>query len=92
MTEEACSALHFGRCQLSCPSSEKRIWKIQKILEEKWQQVLLPKEDRLPQNIELLARGSIGISVGELLGREASYEQLTKRDSQTSGGKNGFNY
>ena len=64
----------------------------QKILEEKWQQVLLPKEDRLPQNIELLARGSIGISVGELLGREASYEQLTKRDSQTSGGKNGFNY
>lgn len=64
----------------------------QKVWEEKWKQVILPREDNLPQNIELLVRGKIGITVTEFLRREGSYEQLTKRDSQASGRTNGFNY
>lgn len=42
----------------------------QKVLEQKRKQVVLPREKRLPDNIELLARGSVGIAVGELLRRE----------------------
>lgn len=64
----------------------------QKLLKEKWKQVVLPREDRLPENIELLARGSFGVAVGELLRREGSYEQLTKRDSETSGPTNEYEY
>lgn len=64
----------------------------QKILEEKRKQVVLPRVDSIPQNIELLARGSIGIAVEEMLRREGTYEQLAKRDSQTSGRTNGFDY
>ena len=64
----------------------------QKILKEKWKQVILPKEDRLPENIELLARGSFGIAVGEMLRREGTYEQLAKGDSQTSGRTNEPDY
>jgi len=64
----------------------------QKILEQKWKQVVLPREERLPENIELLVRGSVGIVVGELLRREGTYEQLTKRDSQASSRANESDY
>lgn len=64
----------------------------QKILKEKWKQVVLPREDRLSENIELLARGSVGVAVRELLRREGTYEQLAKRDSQTSGRENESDY
>lgn len=64
----------------------------QKILKEKWKQVIVPREDRLPENIELLARGSFGIAVGEMLRREGTYEQLTKADSQAGGRTNESDY
>ena len=64
----------------------------QKILEEKWKPVILPREDRISENIELLARGSFGVAVGEMLRREGTYEQLTKADSQAGSGTNGFDY